>query len=236
MKLIYIFIIVWFFYINGWAPLIDSILASVGSSLDFVLYFLLGILAIFYIYCLFGLKIIKVDQPNLYKTIVFINTFLIGSVLSYAILVFVYVKENFKVSDQIFTYSVEDIKKISLPFIIQSPKQLLSTRGEFLKTKLDTYDEYEIFKVKQLGGGYQTSSEEMVNAYPDYEMTREEYEAEEQEERYQDALLMDGGNYDSDPGVHEVSSYSRADGTYVEGYERTNPDGIEENNFSYRGR
>lgn len=42
-------------------------------------------------------------------------------------------------------------------------------------------------------------------------------------------------NYDSGPGVHEVSGYTRSDGTEVDGYLRTNPDGIEENNFSYHG-
>ncbi|WEI20130.1 hypothetical protein PY247_10640 [Acinetobacter proteolyticus] len=165
----------------------------------------------------------------------FANTFVMGAILSYALLVFVYVKENFKDSDQIFTYSVEDIKNVSLPFIIQSPKGLLSVIGEFLGSKLDTYEEYEKFKKVQSIHPYY-SNKESDGYYDDYVMTKDEYEAEEREERYQDAMLMDGGNYDSDPGVHEVSSYSRADGTYVEGYERTNPDGIEENNFSYRGR
>lgn len=38
------------------------------------------------------------------------------------------------------------------------------------------------------------------------------------------------------PGVHSVSGYTRSDGKYVESYLRTNPDGIKENNFSYRSK
>lgn len=33
----------------------------------------------------------------------------------------------------------------------------------------------------------------------------------------------------------KVSGYTRADGTEVDSYLRTNPGGIEENNFSYKG-
>lgn len=235
MKLIYIFIIVWFFYINGWAPLIDSFLGRVGSVLDFLLYFLLGLLAIAYILCLFGMKTLKKDHPDFYNLMYFANTFVIGSIFSYALLVFVYVKENFNDSNQVFVYSLHDVKNAKFPFILQSPKDLLSARGEFINTKLDTYEEYEKFKKVQSIYPYY-SNKELDGYYHDYVMTKDEHEAEEREERYQDAMLMDGGNYDSDPGMHEVSSYSRSDGTYVEGYERTNPDGIEENNFSYRGR
>lgn len=181
------------------------------------------------------MKTLKKDHPDFYNFMFFANTFVMGAILSYALLVFVYVKENFKNANQIFAYSVQDIKKVSLPFIIQSPKSLLSARGEFVSAKLDTYEEYEKFKKVQSIHPYYSNTD-TDGYYDDYVMTKAEYEAEEREDRYQDALIMDGGNYDSDPGVHEVSSYSRSDGTYVEGYERTNPDGIEENNFSYRGR
>ena len=37
----------------------------------------------------------------------------------------------------------------------------------------------------------------------------------------------------SDPGVHGVDGYTRQDGTQVDGYLRTNPDGDPTNNFSY---
>lgn len=44
---------------------------------------------------------------------------------------------------------------------------------------------------------------------------------------------MDEG--DEDPGVHWVNGYDRSDGTHVDGYLRTNPDGDPTNNFSYEG-
>ena len=37
----------------------------------------------------------------------------------------------------------------------------------------------------------------------------------------------------SDPGVHGVDGYTRQDGTQVDGYLRTSPDGDPTNNFSY---
>jgi len=47
-----------------------------------------------------------------------------------------------------------------------------------------------------------------------------------------------GGYYDNNnkskkgPGVHWVNGYYRSDGTYVNGYWRTNPDGDPSNNFN----
>lgn len=38
----------------------------------------------------------------------------------------------------------------------------------------------------------------------------------------------------SDPGVHWVDEYDRQDGTHVDGYLRTDPDGDPTNNFSYQ--
>lgn len=32
--------------------------------------------------------------------------------------------------------------------------------------------------------------------------------------------------FDNNPGTHHVDGYYRSDGTYVNGYERTNPDGV----------
>ena len=40
---------------------------------------------------------------------------------------------------------------------------------------------------------------------------------------------------DGEVGVHWVNDYYRADGTHVDGYWRTNPDGDPTNNFSYPG-
>lgn len=45
--------------------------------------------------------------------------------------------------------------------------------------------------------------------------------------------LEDDGDGSDDPGVHWVNDYYRQDGTHVDGYLRTDPDGDPTNNFSY---
>lgn len=44
---------------------------------------------------------------------------------------------------------------------------------------------------------------------------------------------FEGEDYEDDPGVHWVDEYYRDDGTHVDGYWRTDPDGDVTNNFSY---
>ncbi|HFJ9472404.1 hypothetical protein [Bacillus cereus group sp. MYBKT111-2] len=55
----------------------------------------------------------------------------------------------------------------------------------------------------------------------------------EEYKRYEEDQVPEHPNdRNNNPGVHSVKGYYRSDGTYVEGYMRSNPDGIKSNNLN----
>lgn len=245
MKLRYIIILIFltvcFFDYYEWYE-IRSMLVDLFQILLIIILCVISIIVVLgFLVLTFYRREVRENNYKLFCMMNCINAFIVGSSIVYLIVLLNFVPRNFKNYEDIYLYTLKDILSFEIPFIVKSPRDLLSSNGLYYSEDIKSYDEYKKFKLKNTAT-YVNVDENPSDEFHMYQGTNfyakseDEIEAEMEEERYSDAMMSDGGNDYSDPGVHEVSGYSRSDGTYVESYERTNPDGIEENNFSYDGR
>lgn len=224
----------------GWYETIVIISNSVKFLFKILLWLVAIVMVITFVILSFRREQIKRTRPELLQFLNYTSITLITLCNIYVILVLAFAPRNFKNYEDIYLYTLRDIVSFEKPFIVKIPSDLLSSNGLYYSEDIKNYDEYKKFKLQNTPTyvNDENPSDEfhLYEGANYYAKSEDEIEAEIEEERYSDAMMSDGGNDYSDPGVHEVSGYSRSDGTYVESYERTNPDGVEENNFSYDGR
>ncbi|QKY91271.1 hypothetical protein [Acinetobacter sp. NEB 394] len=171
--------------------------------------------------------------------------FVIGSILtvttSYIIFIGNYVYRSYKFPEVILSHSISEALKGQIPTLLT---RLYATYMDN-KIYVNNFDNYQDYRSHSLNPkknmhSYYASSHTnggVTDSHIDSGYGSGYGYGEGNESTYNEIMdyAENYSNYDSGPGVHEVSGYTRSDGTEVDGYLRTNPDGIEENNFSYRG-
>lgn len=159
-----------------------------------------------------------------------------GTLCVFLILYFVFIGNflyrTYEHPKQAFYYSWLDIKSGEIPLIMKWPISYYFENRRYL-SGLHDYDKYQEYNMGVINNVRSINSLSRLDNYDNSGEEYKRYKSQLEYERYEEGLSNE--NY-SNPGVHEVSGYTRADGVEVDGYLRTNPDGIEENNFSYRGR
>ncbi|MDH1725029.1 hypothetical protein N5E37_02305 [Acinetobacter johnsonii] len=199
----------------------------------FLLVFLI-FLSLILITLLIIFAVVHLSKNGFYALIV--TVFGAGFILTNAYLVFManYVYSSYKYPGTVISHSIDEIGSGMIPTLFKRPFE--SYMGDnFYESQFKKYDEYlsHSTNIKEYSShlNHSTSTSTSAPYYDDggpYEPEAPAY--------YDDAQLYEANDaYNSGQGVHEVSGYTREDGTEVSGYLRTNPDGIEENNFSYDG-
>lgn len=195
----------------------DKIESYAGyDSFSYLLFHVLIALSICLIVFLILFITIKLNKVNV-SGLVLIG---IGAVCilatAYSIFISNYVHRTYQNPDAIYAYSLSELISGKLPTIFNQSLDTYLGKITNPNHNADTDNSNtESYSAPYYDDGYVDDTESVA----DYSNSESYYDE----------------SYNSGPGVHEVSGYTRDDGTEVSGYLRTNPDGIEENNFSYHG-
>lgn len=186
------------------------------DSFSYLLFHVLISLSICVIVFLILFITIKLNKVNL-SGFMFIG---IGTIfilaITYSIFIANYIHRTYQNPDAIYAYSLNELISGKLPTICTQSLDTYLGKVTNPNHNIDIdSSNIESHGSPYYDDGYVDDSESVA----DYSNSESYYHE----------------SYNSGPGVHEVSSYTRDDGTEVSGYLRTNPDGIEENNFSYHG-